>query len=388
VLPWGVAGIDLAVFIASLLAWAASGTPLPIFDALTYLVLPLAFGGTGAMLTGRVPGNPIGPMLLAATTGFALLVAGQSYLILGVTIGADLPGMALAAALAGIFWIPSLLIVLIGVPLVFPDGHLLSPRWRWVGVATAVAIIPAEIQTLVSPDAISGITQIPNPLANPDLLSLATSLAGLSAMVAIPIFVVTFASVVIRYRRSDAVGRQQIRWLAASVLVAVVAFSVSFNAPAEVQSIANTVGLIALTGIPVAIGVAVARYRLYEIDRLISRGITYLVLSLLLASAYVAVVLVLEGPLGSVFGGETLPVAISTLVVAALFQPVRGRLQRAMDRRFDRARVDAERTGAAFSERMRDEVDIEAVAADLTATVDGAIRPSGIGLWLRGAVRS
>ncbi len=141
--------------------------------------------------------------------------------------------------------------------------------------------------------------------------------------------------------------------------------------------------IIALMGVPTAAGLAILRYRLYDIDRIVSRTIAYAVISAMLVGAYAIAILVLQGPLGNLFGGDTISVALSTLVVAALFQPVRRRVQRVVDRRFDRARIDAERTTTAFAERLRHEVDIEALTGDLDRTVRAAMHPSLIRLWLR-----
>ena len=142
-----------------------------------------------------------------------------------------------------------------------------------------------------------------------------------------------------------------------------------------------------LAAVPVAIGIAILRYGLYDIDRIISRTIAYALISAVLVATYAAAILVLTGPLGTLFGGDTVSVALSTLVVAALFQPVRRRVQAIVDRRFDRARIDAERTTAAFSERLRDEVDIEAVTADLRETIHATVKPVRLEVWLREAGR-
>ncbi len=178
-------------------------------------------------------------------------------------------------------------------------------------------------------------------------------------------------------------GTRSAGWRRVS-LVAVVAFGISFFVPPEAAALVQGFGILALNAIPLAIGIAVVRYRLYDIDRLISRGISYGLVTVVLLATYVAVVLILQGPLGTMFGTQTVTVAISTLVIAGLFQPVRSRIHRAVDRRFDRARVDTERTAAAFSDRLRDQVDIDAVVGDLAATASGAVRPARINVWLRG----
>ncbi len=144
-------------------------------------------------------------------------------------------------------------------------------------------------------------------------------------------------------------------------------------------------GSLTLVAMPLAIAVAILRYRLYDLDRIISRTISYVLITGVLAVTYAAVILVLQGPLGAVTGGDTITVALSTLVVAALFQPLRRRAQKVVDRRFDRARFDAERTTVAFAERLRDEVDIAAVTDDLSSTIHEVVRPASLGLWLRGS---
>jgi hypothetical protein len=384
VIAWGVAIGDLILCVVSLLIWVASPLPLAPFDAISYIALPLAFGGVGAVLTARVPGNPIGPLLLVATTGFTALIAVQSYVGLGIIVGQMLPGAAWAGVLGGLLWIPSLLVVLIGIPLVFPDGHFLSPRWRWVVIATVVVIIPVELKGLASPEPVADFARgLRSPMANADLYDAVAVPVQVAGLLSVPILVAGFASLVIRYRRTDDIGRHQIRWLAAAVTVAVLVFPVAFSTTGIASTITNSIGLVAIMAMPIAIGIAVARYRFYEIDRLISRGISCGLLTLLLVAVYATAVIVLTGPLGGLFGEGTVPVALSTLIVAALFQPIRRRVQRIVDRRFDRARFDGDRLIAAFSERLRNEVDMDAVVSDLTGIVEASVRPVRLDMWLR-----
>jgi hypothetical protein len=353
------------------------------FDVAVFIALPLAFGAVGAFLTVRVPTNPIGPLLLVSTTGLAILVGSQAAVPLLLDLGVDATLVSLIGLSPGLVFIPSILIVIVGVPLIFPTGLMLSRRWWAVVVATVIALIPVELTTLVSPLDLVGTIGLVNPLENPGLAAALEPLNTAAAIAAIPLFLAAGASLVIRYRRSDDVGRHQIRWLAAAITVAVVAFSISFNAPAEIRGIAESVGIIALMFIPLAIAVAVVRYRLYEIDRLISRGIAYALLTVVLLVAYAVVVIALQEFAGGWFGRGTVPIVVSTLLVASLFQPLRRRIQTAVDRRFDRARVDGAATAAAFSERLRDQIDIEAIAHDVAVTVDGSFRPTVTQLWLR-----
>ena len=380
VIAWAIAGLALVASMASLLVWAA--TPL---DVVTVLTTPLAFGGVGAFLTIRVPANRIGPLMLTATVGFALLIASGAYLVGFVQLPTNDPAAIVAGLLGNLTFIPSLVLVLVGVPLLFPDGHFLTPRWRWVAVVSALIVIASQLRVLLGQQELVDVPGLQNPFYLEDLDPLFSVSSTLEVLFAIPLFALAVASLVVRYRRADGIGRHQIRWLAAASSLAVVAFVCSILAPPSLQDLVAGLAILALNTIPVAIGIAIVRYRLYDIDRLISRGISYGLVTVVLLVAYVVVVLVLQGPLGSVFGTQTVTVAISTLIVAGLFQPVRSRIHRAVDRRFDRARFDTERTAAAFSDRLRDEVDIDAVVGDLAATASGAVRPSGVTVWLREA---
>jgi len=380
VIAWAIAGLALLASMASLLVWAA--TPL---DVVTVLTTPLAFGGVGAFLTIRVPANRIGPLMLTATVGFALLIASGAYLVGFVQLPTNDPAAIVAGLLGNLTFIPSLVLVLVGVPLLFPDGHFLTPRWRWVAVVSALIVIASQLRVLLGQQELVDVPGLQNPFYLEDLDPLFSVSSTLEVLFAIPLFALAVASLVVRYRRADGIGRHQIRWLAAASSLAVVAYVCSILAPPSLQDVIAGLAILALNTIPVAIGIAIVRYRLYDIDRLISRGISYGLVTVVLLVAYVVVVLVLQGPLGSVFGTQTVTVAISTLIVAGLFQPVRSRIHRAVDRRFDRARFDTERTAAAFSDRLRDEVDIDAVVGDLAATASGAVRPSGVTVWLREA---
>jgi hypothetical protein len=190
---------------------------------------------------------------------------------------------------------------------------------------------------------------------------------------------VAVAGVFIRLRRSTGLERQQIRWYGIAMIIA--ALTTIIAGVLELDLIVPL--MIAVSVIPVGIGIAMLRYRLYELDRLVSRTIAYAVVTGLLVATYAGLILLLEGPLGSAAGGETIPVALSTLVVATLFSPVRRRVQRVVDRRFDRARYDAEGMTTAFSERLRNEMDLGAVSDDLDRTVRSAMAPTAMHVWLR-----
>ena len=194
------------------------------------------------------------------------------------------------------------------------------------------------------------------------------------------ISVLGVAAVVSRYRRGAGVEREQLRWFVAAVLLAVVPITVS---PLGGGPVAFLLAVFGLLLVPVSVWIAVTRYRLYEIDRLISRGLSWAVVSGLLVAVYAGAILLLQGVLGDAIGGQTLAVAGSTLLAAALFQPLRRRVQTAVDHRFNRARYDAERTTTDFADRLRDEVDIDHLRTALATTAVGAVHPAGVAVWLR-----
>ncbi len=329
----------------------------------------------GALLTDHAPTNRIGPLLSAASVLLVVSAALNAYSRSGAVrengLG-TLPGTELAdqvGSLAGEF---AILIVLIGIPLIFPTGHLLSRRWRLVVWLAIFAMTLDTINTIV-PSAAVGITPF-------------GSLAALTAPVG---FGAAMAAVGVRYRRGAQVERQQLKWLLATAGFATIVFPVSFLLPpGPTSDLAFFLGLFALAALPVAIGIAILRYRLYQIDRIVSRTLSYAVISIVLVGIYAAIVVALQAVLGEVVDDSPLAVAASTLVVASLFQPVRRRIQRTVDRRFDRRRYDAERTAAAFSDRLRDQMELESVGADLAAVIASSLRPRTQGLWIRTARRS
>jgi hypothetical protein len=346
---------------------------------------PMATVGT--MLAVRVPGNNIGWLLLVAAVFvtvqlLAVVYAGASR----TSAGGSWPGTNVAVWLyANLESVPDLIMVT-AIPLIFPDGRLLSRRWRWLAALVVlmgasgvlgwfrVGLIP--FQTVENPFGIRGLEP---------LLDVFNSL--LYQLGAVLVFVGVIASVAIRYRRGSSIEREQLKWLIAVTAAAGIAWSGAAAASAlgatAAMAVLWTSGLLVLFTLPIAIGIAVMRYRLYEIDRIISRTIGWAFVTGLLAAVFILGVLALQAGLSGVTQGNTIAVALSTLAVAALFQPLRRRVQHAVDRRFDRARYDAQRTVDAFAERLRDEVALDTVEADLRGTITGSIKPSSYGLWLR-----
>ncbi len=343
----------------------------------------LAFSSVGAILTIRRPENRVGLILMVAA---ALVVLTFLGFVVGAALTAtrgtdDVPAglLALLGAL-GIF--PTLMAVPT-LALVIPDGHLPGPRWRWPVRAIATSVAVGSVCIVIRPGAI-GESLANNPFGVAGVAWLET-LSGLLYAIAVPSsLLLALAGVAVRFRRSRGVEREQLKWFVAAVVAVVVFLSLAIADGATQPTVFDLLGVWSLSLPPIAIGIAVLRYRLYEIDRIISRTISYGLVTASLVSVYGVAVLLLQIALGAFTGGETVAVAASTLVAAALFQPLRRRTQVAVDRRFNRARYDAERTVATFATALGHEVDPMHVRAALLGTVDSAIRPHTVAVWIRG----
>ena len=349
-----------------------------------------AFMVVGAVVVAQRPGNRVGWVfsaigLLAGTGVLAWQYAEYAY----TTGGGSLPGAILCAWYTGWWWYPVTGLASVFTLLLFPTGRVLSPRWRPVALLAAAALLALIVMSAFQPTlGPVGGTEIRNPIGlaaipDPDTSTLSDVLVGL--------FVVCTGaatlSLVLRYRRSQGVERQQLKWFTyggALLFIGLVFGDLLPDIPgSELLSGGATVLL------PVAAGIAILRYRLYDIDRLINRTLVYGLLTAVLAAVYAGAVLVL----GQVFGGvgrdpPSWAVAGATLAVAALFQPARRRIQAAVDRRFNRRKYDTAKTVEAFSARLRDQVDLDTLSAELLAVVDQTMQPTAASLWLRSSTRS
>jgi hypothetical protein len=362
-----------------------------VVDLLLVTLAVLAMAVVGAVLAVRVPANKVGWLLILAALAFGVEFLALAYWQLSVKVaGGSWPGTILAAWLYGNLLIVPVAVMVVTIPLIFPDGRLPSPRWRWlVGL-----VVLSFVQTLAEafrPGLISD-TDVENPFGIAALVPLLDALKSPAfGILAVPVFIGPIASVVIRFRRGTAADRAQLKWLIAATTAAVIAWLVVTVGQATGSAVLRTAGwysaLLSFSGFPIAIGIAVLRYRLYEIDRIISRTIAWAAVTTVLVAVFAGVVVALQAVLIGFTQGETLAVAASTLVAAALFQPLRRRVQRIVDRRFDRATYDAQRTVEAFAVRLRDEMALDAVVTDLEKTVADSIRPVKFALWLRPAPR-
>ena len=355
----------------------------------------IPYAGVGALLVVRRPRTSIGWILLAMAVCYALLstpVTASPEEFANGTVG--LPLAAFAVVHAGLGTTAFFLYALLAM--VFPSGEL--PRGRWGRLARVGLVVGLIFTTMayLQPEINVGFPTggwVRNPVALfPDLAIWRVITPATVTFPVIVLVMVGAASLVVRVHRASDAERQQLRWIAASlatVVTAVVAgLAIGFLVPGAGDSgLAWIPAILAFPSVPIAIGIAVLRYRLYDIDRIISRTISYGVVTVTLVGVYAGLILLLQAPLSAVTGGETVAVAASTLVAAGLFQPLRRRIHGAVDRRFNRARYDAERTAAAFSDDIRDEVDPSRARSALLAAVDSAIKPQGVAVWIRGDSR-
>lgn len=357
------------------------------FSILT-AVPALAFVVLGAVVVSRRAAGVVGWLMITAGAGFAVYDAASVYAYQGlVAQPGSLVGAQWAARLATWVWVLPFSAAFFFLPLLFPNGRPPSPRWRPLLYAMVTVSV---VQLLVQPfrpgpllvaDPVTNVDVAvgPNPLGSAALVPLLPLYDAVINVSFFPILVALAASVVMRYRRASGDERYQLRWFLFAVAVLPIGFALSALSGGNV--VVNVVSALATAGVPIAIGVAVLRYRLYDIDRIISRTVTYAAVSGVLAVVYAGVVILPS----ALFGLQSdLLVAAATLAAAGAFVPVRRRIQAAVDRRFNRARYDAQRVVERFSARVRDDLDLEAVAADLRGAVASTVQPTHVTLWLSG----
>ena len=350
-----------------------------------WLVMGLAFAAVGLVVARREPRNPIGWLLLAASLAMTMGTVGPAYAYLDYTIHRGTLPLGPVAVLMSPSWVYAFMTLPL-IVLFFPDGRLES-RWRW---PMRVFLGAVPVYLVGSLNVAAAALSVRLPVDGHGNLVGANHPRGSAAWFgpvqgAIQVFFVVFciAAIVYRalsFRHSNGERRQQLKWLGAGAATAIVVLLTTMIWSSAPAIVGNAVLPIALTAVPVSIGVGILKYRLYEIDRLVSRTLSYAILTALLVGTFIGLIalttntLALSGRVG---------VAASTLAAAALFNPLRKRIQRLVDRRFNRARYDAEATVAAFTARLRDAVEIDAIRADLLDAVNRAVQPTHASVWIR-----
>jgi MFS family permease len=391
----GLAGLGWAVWVATLLGLAATVRldrllreagrhDLTVYSASSIpLVVAVASAVTvGLVVAVRRPRHPVGWLLLGLGLSQAVHGLTFAYTRYGlVARPGSLPGAAYLGGLNNgvvVLWVACAGFVL----LLTPTGSLPSPRWRWWARIVAAAAGVWLLGSIVDPAPLRPeFPDVGNPLAVPALFGPLNALpvAALLVLAGLPVGAV---SLLLRFRRARGVERQQLRWLAWGAIVAAMALLVALAALFLLEGfgLLNVAIGVSVAVLPLATGAAILRYRLYDLDRIVSRTLAYGLLTVLLGLGYAAVVLGLGGLLPD---SSDLVVAAATLAVAAVFQPLRRRIQAVVDRRFNRRRHDAAQTIAAFSTRLRDQVDLTTLTGELLAVVDQTMQPTRASLWLR-----
>jgi hypothetical protein len=341
-----------------------------VLPFLSYLAFVLAFATVGALVASRRPRNPI---------GWLLLLAGLSYVVGGVSLSGS---GRLGTWVGAWVWMAGIGPVATFGLLLFPTGHLPSPRWRPVAWLAAGGIAALLAGLATDPGTIQD-SGVDNPVgldAVPWLPGALTAVGGGALILAL---IGSVASVFARFRHGQAEERQQLKWLAYSaalVLAGVVAsLPIESSGSPNADNISNAITSITIATLPVAMGIAILKHRLYDIDLVIRRTLVYAVLTATLAGTYLGLVLLI----GLAVGRSGLAVAVATLAVAALFRPALAHIQGIVDRRFYRRRYDAQRELEAFGGRLREELDLEALADDLRGVVQDTVQPAHVTLWLR-----
>jgi hypothetical protein len=356
----------------------------------------LVYVGVGLLLALRLPRQPVGWLLLAAGVLFQLCFAAIAYAWAAFIRQPGTLPLGEVALLIGYGWIPALGCLFLAIML-FPTGRLPSRRWRLpaalVVMTTALLLVSSALgprEFPVPQSALGGPGASPLTVANP--LWIGGTLAALmgyvnSSPLTVVEYLIPLAAVLARFRTATGTERQQLKWFAYTSSFAIVFLVAAAPFFSYLAGFGPLVAVIAIDLIPISVAIAILRYRLYDIDLLINRTLVYGVTTGAIALTFFAGVVVLPALLRPFISGSDVAVAVSTLVCFALFQPLRSRVQQAVDRRFYRSRYDAARTLDAFSVRLRDEVDLDAVRVELLDAVGVALSPTHASVWLRERVR-
>jgi hypothetical protein len=389
-----IAWLFFGVILATNLVAIAYYLRLPVGERAPYFqtvfpVVPVLFALVGALITSRQPRNVIGLVMLLPGLSFAFFLEA----IAPYTSGQFPPPETSSILFLVLLWFSNwnwLLLVLpiVFIMLLFPTGRLLSPRWRWVVylglwiVAVLVFLITFSEELAPNVDPVPW--SVPNPIGfiKPDWFD---NISG-PYLVLFPIWILLCAvSLFVRFRRARGVEREQIKWLIYAGAIFVVFYMPAFigNTYSQTENFVNLLLPIGMSTFPVAIGIAILRYRLYDIDIIIRRTVQYAILTGLLVLVYFGSVVVLQNLVENLTGAQSpLVIVLSTLAIAALFNPLRNRVQDFIDRRFYRKKYDAERALAEFAATARDEVDMDMLTDSLLGVIDETLQPEKVSIWL------
>jgi hypothetical protein len=389
-LAWSMWALSIALTLVSLwlLAWSWSHPNVHVFDYwVENTMVAVVFSTVGAVVASRRPEHPVGWLFCVVGLVGGVRHLGAEYATYALPMSHEsLAGGAAAAAwISSWLWVPHVgLMVFLG--LVFPSGLLPTARWRPFAWLIVVALLVGTVALALSPGPLSGL----GPIQNPFGIEGARRVVGPAHALVWSLALVAASSLLVRLRRAKGMERQQIKWVAFAGAVAAIGGALTYVGGPEAMSVwwVQRVGLalivVGFAGVPIAMSVAILRYRLYDIDLIINRALVYGPLTAMLALMYFGGVVGLQAALRVLTGQEsTLAVVASTLAIAALFNPLRRRIQGIIDRRFYRRKYDARQTLDAFSATLRNETDLETLNGDLVGVVRKTMQPAYASLWLR-----
>jgi hypothetical protein len=403
-LAWSLAGLTLVVFVATIPLWfLARGADIPgswsadvSVGGLVGGALFLAFPLVGALIASKRPENAVGWLCLAVGLLWMLGGVFDYYAYYGASTPGSVPFPVAMAGISDWIWVPAIGLLGTYVLLLFPNGRLPSRRWRPLAWLSGAVILLLSLGVMLAPGRLDNLAGVRDPFGIEGAEWLTAGAYALLPL--LPLCMLASAlSLVLRYRRSRGEERQQIKWMAFSASVVVVLYAIamiaSFAFPEESWTTAGSVWwlnlltyavLASFTIVPIAVGIAVLKYRLYDIDLIINRALVYGPLTAILVLVYVGGVVGLQAAFWALTGQEsTLAIVASTLAIAALFNPLRRRVQAFVDRRFYRRKYDAVKTLEGFATRLRDETDLDALNDDLVGVVRETVQPAHASLWLR-----
>ncbi len=381
-LAWSVCGLSLALLACAIVLAVLNGADV---EAVSFPLAITVSTVVGGLVASRRPQNPVGWFFLGGAICFAFVAFVSGYATYGLlTAPGALPGARAMAWPLSWLWVPGVMLLLCFLPLYFPDGRLVSRRWRWLVRLALIFSVSGAVHSALSPGEMQG-SGIVNPLGIEALRPFLDLFDTLVFSLYFFLLFASAASLVVRFRRSGSVERQQIKWLALAALAIPVWFLT--NAPIHAAS-PNLFfimdALMAFALLPLATGIAILRYRLYDIDRIINRTLVYSALTVLLTLIYFGGVVSLQYVFRALTGqGSNLAIVASTLAIAALFGPLRRRLQEFIDRRFYRKKYDAAKALSIFSARLRDETELDTLSSDVVAVIEETMQPAHVSLWMR-----
>jgi hypothetical protein len=402
-LAWTVFAVVCALYVAGMVLnvpagdssadtdWGAGGAVSGTAFVLSTFLFPLV----GVLVAVRKPGNAVGWILLAIGATWGLDLVCSSYATYGLQVHRGSHQLAaVAAAVDGMLWVPGIGLTGVFLLLLFPDGHLLTRRWRWLAWPSAIGLLIGSVAILFDPGLMTdgSFPNTENPLG---IEALSTVIKGArSALIVVPFAILGAAvSLILRYRRSRGTERLQMKWLVAAAGAVAAIYAVVMTLSAVLPSgadtpdwlrVLQTVALISFGLIPVSIGFAVFQYRLYDIDLIIRRTLTYSCVAGILIGIYLAGVVGVSSVLRAATGESgALAVTLSTLLVVVVARPIQSRIKSGIDHRFARLAYDPARTLDAFSDQMRRKVDLDVLGSELVGTVSATVRPAHVTLWLR-----